>query len=249
MSLHYEKDRAMCGPGLDKGLLQDTYFGPRGFISLVYCLSYGENESLDAKTNDKNNKGTPQFWTLLAACSRGVDYVAYTQRPSSSPFASDLLKIGNLSVEERLRAKLAVLQNLQRRGIWLIDTSVFGWYISQPQTYSRSRITNEVHRKQKSRPPSELKTPSLVLSWELFTKHIVREVADEGHLKYLIPIGMEVEAAVTRKRLEDAIRSSNSEEAQVSDTFPAPNAWIPGGYGPFHAKLAALVNEAAPRIA
>ncbi len=243
----YGKDRAMCGPGLD--LLQDTYFGPRGFLSLVYCLSYGENESLDTKMNGKDNKGTPQFWTLLAACARGVDYVACTQKPSSSPFASDLLKVGNLSVEERLRAKLAVLENLRRRGIWLIDTSIFGWYISQPQTYSRSRITNEVHRKKKSRPPSELKTPSLVLSWELFTKHIVREVADEGHLKYLIPIGMEVEAAVTRKRMEDAIRSSNSEEAQVSDTFPAPNAWIPGGYGPFHAKLAALVNKAAPRVA
>ena len=34
--------------------------------------------------------------------------------------------------------------------------------------------------------------------------------------------------------------------AWVSEPFPAPNAWIPGGYRPFHAKLAALVNENAP---
>ena len=248
--IEHGKDRALCGPGLDKDLLQDTYFGPRGFISLVYCLSYGENESLAAKMNDKFNKGTAQFWTLLAACARGVDHIAVacTQKPSSSPFATDLLKAGYLSVQERLRAKLAVLEDLRRRGIWLIDTSVFGWYISQPQTYTRSKVSNEVHRKQKSRPPSDLKAPSLVLSWELFTKHVVREVADEGHLKFLVPIGMEVEGAITRKRMEDAIQSGNSEGAIVADTFPAPNAWIPGGYGPFHAKLAALVDEAAPRV-
>lgn len=91
----------------------------------------------------------------------------------------------------------------------------------------------------------ELKTPSLVLSWELFTKHLIREVANEGNLKLLIPIGMEVETALTRRRMEDAIQG-NSKGARVSEPFPAPNAWIPGGYRPFHAKLAALVNENAP---
>lgn len=104
-----------------------------------------------------------------------------------------------------------------------------------------------MHRKPKSRPPKELKVPSLVLSWELFTKHLIKEVANEGHLKLLVPIGMEVEAALTRNRLEDAVRGKS--ETLVTDTFPAPNAWIPGGYGPFHAKLAALMNEAAPRLA
>ena len=58
---------------------------------------------------------------------------------------------------------------------------------------------------------------------------------------------MEVEAALTRERLEIAIKGK-SVEAKVSNCFPAPNAWIPGGYGPFHAKLASLVNEAAPKI-
>ena len=223
-------------------------------MSLVYCLAYGENESLHSGNDviDKTNKGTPQFWTLLAACARGVDYVAKTAATTStktkvfsSPFASDLLKGGGLPVEERLQAKLKVLEDLRSRGIWLLDASIFGWYISQPQEYSRSSVTGEVHRKQKNRPPKELKIPSLVLSWELFTKHIIKEVADEGHLKLLIPIGMEVESALTRKRMEDVVvGGTRSTTAVVSDTFPAPNAWIPGGYGPFHAKLAALVNEA-----
>ncbi|KAL7543162.1 hypothetical protein ACHAXR_012463, partial [Thalassiosira sp. AJA248-18] len=243
------KERALHGAGLDEGILHDTYFGPREFLSLVYCLSYGENESLSGQANDKTNKGTPQFWALLAACARGVDHVAKTNTKStksfSSLFAADLLKGGNLPVEQRLEAKLQVLEDLRRRGIWLLDASLFGWYISQPQEYSRSSISNEVHRKAKSRPPKELKIPSLVLSWELFTKHLIRDVAEEGNLKLLIPIGMEVEAALTRERMEDAI-SSGTSEARLSDTFPAPNAWIPGGYGPFHAKLAALVNEAAP---
>lgn len=46
--------------------------------------------------------------------------------------------------------------------------------------------------------------------------------------------------------MEDAIRGKS--EARLTDTFPAPNAWIPGGYGPFHAKLAALINEVAPVV-
>ena len=99
---------------------------------------------------------------------------------------------------------------------------------------------------QKARPPLCLKAPSLVLSWELYTKHLVRQVAKEGHLKLLIPIGVEVELAVTRQRMEEAV--SVCEGAEVSDVIPAPNAWIPGGYKPFHSKLQQLVDKAAPRI-
>ena len=251
---------------MNKSLLKDTYSGPREFLSLVYCLGYGENDALEGKVKNTPNKGTPQFWSLLAACSRGVDHVAITNSKKilTSKFAQDLLKGGQLPVEKRLEAKLQVLENLRDRGIWLLDVSIFGWYITQPQEYVRSSISNEVHRKQKSRPPRELKTPSLVLSWELFTKHVIRDLVQEGHLKLLIPIGMEVEAALTRERIEATVQQS---EARVSECFPgkfcvnmygkvshfliallspAPNAWIPGGYGPFHAKLAALVNEVVP---
>ena len=243
------QDGAFCGPGLDNGILSDTYTGPREFISLVYCLAYGENEALSQQINDKSNKGSPQFWTLFAACARGVDHIATTNKKeccSKFAFAADLLKSGGLDVNERLEAKLEVLEELKSRGIWLLDASVFGWYMPQPQEYARSSITNEIHRKQKNRPPKDLKVPSLCLSWEGFTKHLIRDVAEEGNLKLLVPIGMEVEAALTRDRMEDAIRGKS--KAKVSDTFPAPNAWIPGGYGPFYSKLAALINEAAPKV-
>jgi hypothetical protein len=79
---------------------------------------------------------------------------------------------------------------------------------------------------QKARPPIGLKTPSLLLSWELYTKHLIRQVAREGTLKLLIPIGMEVELAITRRRMEQAV--SICAGTEVADTFPAPNAWIPG---------------------
>ena len=50
-----------------------------------------------------NNKGTPQFWSLLAACSRGLDYIP-TQvsalKQTASRFAADILKGGGLRVED-----------------------------------------------------------------------------------------------------------------------------------------------------
>ena len=246
---HTDKERAFNGPSFNGAILKDDYHGPCNFISLVYCLAYGENESLIPFMNDKTNKGTTQFWTLFACISRGVDYIAQCcqkKKDFASPFAADILKGGGLTFEDRLKAKIDILKDLKNRGIWLLDVSIFGWYISQPQKYKRSSISNEVHRMQKTRPPPELKAPSLVLSWELYTKHLIRQVANEGHLKLLIPIGMEVESAITRRRMDEAV--SICEGAEVVDvTLPAPNAWIPGGYGPFHAKLAQLVEKVAPR--
>ena len=57
---------------------------------------------------------------------------------------------------------------------------------------------------------------------------------------------MEVESAVSRERMYDAIKGKF--DSRIAETLLAPNAWITGGDGPFHAKLASLVNEAAPRL-
>lgn len=111
--------------------MKNIYDGPCDFISLVYCLAYGENESLIPALKDKNNKGTTQFWTLFAAIARGVDHIApcRTKKEFASPFAADVLKGGGLSVAERLRAKVKILQDLKRRGIWLLD-GTFRYYIT-----------------------------------------------------------------------------------------------------------------------
>src|SRR5271166_1129220 len=39
---------------------------PRGFVRLVYCLGYGENELLDERI--AKNSGTAQFWKIFKSC-------------------------------------------------------------------------------------------------------------------------------------------------------------------------------------
>jgi len=260
-------ERASKGPILASSISTDEYDGPRQFISLVYCLAYGENDALEKfpafPECDYPNKGTPQFWTLLAACARGELAIQDAMskqakngvkgKPTS--FALDLLKAGKLPWIERVRAKLKILKDLKRRGVWLIDCSVVGWYISQPPKYRKTRVTKEIHRSCKERPPKNLKAPTLIMSWEIYTKHLVREAANDGCLKLVIPIGKEVEAALTRERIQEALipgatvsagsKSETKSCARLLDAFPAPNAWIPGGYGPFLLRLAHLVDEEA----
>ena len=66
-------------------------------------------------------------------------------------------------------------------------------------------------------------------------KHLIRQVAVEGHLKVLVPIGCEVADAITNARLVDTI--GICENAIVSETMPAPNAFVKGGYDIFHQKI------------
>lgn len=62
-------------------------------------------------------------------------------------------------------------------------------------------------------------------SYELFTKHLIREIAEEGHLQLVIPIGRDVEKAITRDRLEKAVSvPGKKNNARVVDAFPAVSA-------------------------
>lgn len=213
-------DATICFGGLEA-----EYGGPRDFISLVYCLAYGESAALDPPLAAAT-KGTPQFWQLLAAAAND---------PSAR-----LLKRNERDMLRRLRRKLDLLVALRRAGVWLLDVSVMGWYIPQPPQYRRSAVSGDVHRLTRSRPPKACKKPILQLSWELYSKHLVHAAADQGHLRAVVPIGMEVFKAIGRRRIEQAAPG-----AIVVDPIPAPNAWIPGGYGPFLAQLAAICGRDA----
>jgi len=244
-----ETKRALS-TGLSPQLLPH-YLGPRNFIQLVYCLAYGENDALhNADVAGGPNAGTSQFWTLFAACSRGTDYIPSQVAQnllatSKNPFALDVLKRGGLNVEDRLSAKLAILNDLKARGIWLLDVSIIGWYISQPQKFRRSKKTQEIHRMAKARPPKDMKAPSLILSWELYSKHLLREVAEEGALRLLVPIGKELSTMLSRERVEEAVTVAGAPACAI-ESIPAPNAWIPGGYGPFYRHLSDLMDQHAP---
>ena len=275
------------------------YNGPRNYIKLVHCAAYGELKCISSSYADKkskkgasstatnqNDSGTSQFWTLLAAASRGTEYLPGNVRSGNRgkhAFATDVLKVGGLDVEDRLEAKLSILKTLQDRGIWLIDVSVIGWvssksaplvsricrqnpthghypscfqlyiythththththnahvcnpllvgkYITQAQKFKRSKKTNEVHRMAKERPPKQLKAPSMILSWELFTKHVIRAAAEEGALNLLVLIGKELENILSMERLTEAVTPTTLAAGPSLphckiEPIPAPNAW------------------------
>ena len=216
------------------------YDGPRGYVRLVNCLCYGERElCADPSGADR---GSTQFWQLLAASSRELA-PATPETPiigGRGGQLNDVIKKGSPRLEDRLAAKFRVMRDLKARGIWLLDTCVVGWYIPQQTYYVRSR-NGEIQRKAKERPPKRCKTPALALSWELSTKHVIRAAAAEGHLKALVPLGKEVFEAIGI----DRFRAAAPGAVVLDEAFPAPNAWVKGGYAPYYAYLSAICAPGA----
>ena len=65
---------------------------PTGFVRLVYCLGYGENDILDRRISEPPNTGTPQFWRIFASCvggpPRSADFRATLGSTSPQPCPS-----------------------------------------------------------------------------------------------------------------------------------------------------------------
>jgi hypothetical protein len=92
---------------------------PEPFARLVYCLGYGERDLVQGQV--RPNWGTPQFWKLLAA---GID-------PALCP---RVVERTEPDLMRRLAAKLAVLEALKARGVWLLDACPVALYAaSQPK--------------------------------------------------------------------------------------------------------------------
>ena len=88
---------------------------PRDFVRLVYCLGYGETEYIGHPI--AKNTGTPQFWKIFASCAGETEFSPY-------------LKSRNRRFEDRIRAKVTLLEKLRRMGVWLLDASIVGLYRS-----------------------------------------------------------------------------------------------------------------------
>jgi hypothetical protein len=86
---------------------------PSRYVRLIYCLGYGESGICSSRPD--TNGGTPQFWNIFGQ-------IAFGQSPPQ--------KAGS-TVRDRLRWKVAVLEELQRRGIWLQDASPLGIYLGR----------------------------------------------------------------------------------------------------------------------
>ena len=246
--------------------LHHNYNGPINFCSLVYCLSYGEHGSLipnprntsisntknnsqsidnNASTTLKNiiipkeeNAGTWQFWNLFSAC--------ISDNPNNidpSTYGKDVQKSSKLSLSQRIQRKHQILCKMKQSGIWLLDTSIIGWYIQQATQFDIAKRSKQVTKLPSWRPHPKLKTPCLRISWEGYIKHVIQKVAREDDLQLLIPIGKDVEAALGKKRLLNAV-GVDGKNVKVLDAFPAPNARVHGGYKEVLKGIACHVHKA-----
>jgi hypothetical protein len=118
---------------------------PVEFVRLVYCLGYGEPGLLSSQVD--RNAGTPQFWKLFAAAA---DDLA----------DGHVLKTVERDLSRRVRAKLAVLDALKARGVWLLDASPLALYRS-----GGGKPT-----------PAELRA-ALSAAWDGYAREVVRELA------------------------------------------------------------------------
>ena len=204
--------------------------------------------------------GTPQFWKMLESISsyagsdddedeninHDIDHVVplSSQKPASkskSPKKSSLLKSSGNSFEQRISRKLKILEDLKSRGIWLVDANPLGWYIPQQPGYYITWKTKKPHTNRRVRPSSDLYKPVFVLAWELYTKHLIRQLTTtEGNKPQLVvPIGKEFTKAIGRSRIINAV---NSTSCRVMDAISQPNAWGSRTYS----MLRKEINQVAP---
>ena len=136
------------------------------FARFVYCLGYGESQFVGP--SGPNTAGTPQFWKLFASC---------VQAPSAKTFAP-FLKSGNPEFLSRMRAKVALLERLRAKGIWLVDASAIALY---------SPGGNRLHHQDYE--------SVLRLCWNTYTGQLVRNAAPHS----VIVIGKGVARALERE--------------------------------------------------
>jgi len=90
---------------------------PQEFVRFVYCLGYGESSLVSGHV--ERNSGTWQYWKLFATCvAQGLPGLP----------VDGVLKGVVPAVTPRIVNKIAVLQEMRRRGIWLVDASITALY-------------------------------------------------------------------------------------------------------------------------
>lgn len=154
---------------------------PSEFVRLVYCLGYGESEIVDRAVD--RNPGTWQFWKLFAAC------VGDGQ-------GARVLKGLEPDKDQRIRAKIGLLEELKARGVWLLDTSPVALY--RPGGTKPGQVREAVRA-----------------AWHEYAEAIVREVAPRA----VMVIGKMVHDAVG-ERVKTAVPGT------AFDWMYQPNAHV-----------------------
>lgn len=122
---------------------------PTGFVRLIYCLGYGENELLDEPIVNPRNSGTTQFWKIFQSCTNLVN--------SLEDF--DPIKVSaTRNSANRRQNKVELLDQMRNQGVWLIDASIMALYAPGAR-----------------RPPTRLCRELLQISW---LNYVAEELQD-----------------------------------------------------------------------
>jgi len=157
---------------------------PSQYARFVYCLAYGEKSLKQGDASTKRDDGTPQFWKLLYACNNRIKGLE-----DFNPVRKKKTKD-----EERIQAKIDLLKDLKKKGVWLVDTSIVALY------------------------PKDSKTRGLVekvvkASWDAFTRDVVCACKPEQ----VICIGKGVKHAIGEdlKKLVSKVTAINQPNARL----------------------------------
>ena len=111
-------------------LRSDATSPPDSFVRLVYCLAYGESDTLARQRVQTSNPGTPTYWDIFGRVTfRGP-------QPRQENGAS---------FKQRVTWKIETLRELHRRGIWLLDASVHAIYLRHEHRLP-DHMKQELHR-------------------------------------------------------------------------------------------------------
>jgi hypothetical protein len=122
---------------------------PTEYAKFVYCLAYGERD-LTRNALHPVGDGTPDYWEIFYSCDNHII--------NKSDFRPILSATPH---KQRLANKIALLQSLQKKGIWLVDSSIVALY-DKGRKY-KDRITSKIIRK----------------SWDCYTRGVVERAKPE----------------------------------------------------------------------
>jgi len=161
---------------------------PTHYVRFVYCLGYGEPQILNKQL--KSNRGrTSQFWKIFSSCIA----------ESCADLGFQRILAGRTVLYQRLGNKVSILQEMQRRGIWLLDASIVGINRlkrkkSMSQEERKKIMSQEVD---KAIMRQEVIEKIITTCWD---EYIKSEIV-ESQPKHIIVIGKGV-ARILRWRLE-----------------------------------------------
>ena len=136
---------------------------PTGYVKLVYCIGYGEKDMVKIPVN----RGTPQFWKIFVSClNQNVDLEG-----------KKILLSQTQDFHQRICNKISVLEQLKKKGIWLVDASIVALY-------------NDTRK-----PDSEMMEKIIRISWRRYVSKVIQDANPDK----IIVIGKGVHKSLERE--------------------------------------------------